>query len=126
MVLVLIWIKIKQFITLTCSFSMNGTLTSQFNRATFYFARKVTFFDLYCFIDMGMVGSIPYDIFNCFFFFKNIKNINMKFNYCGKLYSLPVRLMMTSGVTFSFCNMKFYHVLTIDKEVFVNSSLIHK
>lgn len=74
---------------------------------------------------MGMVGSIPYDIFNCFFF-KNIKNINMKFNYCGKLYSLPVRLMMTSGVTFSFCNMKFYHVLTIDKEVSVNSSLIHK
>lgn len=47
-------------------------------------------------------------------------------NYCGKLYSLPVRLMMTSGVTFSFCNMKFYHVLTIDKEVSVNSSLIHK
>lgn len=32
---------------------------------------------------------------------------------------------LTSGVTLSFCNMKFYHVLTIDKEVSVNSSLIH-
>lgn len=91
----------------------------------FFILFEKLFFDLYCFIDMGMVGFILYDIFNCFFF-KNIKNINMKFNYCGKFYFLFVRLMMIFGVIFLFCNMKFYYVLIIDKEVFVNFLLIYK